>query len=216
MLKRLKMLGVIAAATILMAVPASAATVIDFGTGLAGTGGSISWDGANLIGTNIPIGSVEVTGAPSNNGVYLVSGTATGGGGGLYGDLNFNTATGDISILGCIDALNVGDTTCAQPLTLLSGTITSFGANFGAFGLATAIGNDTKNALLLESIGLPPTTPFELFGFSIATSNLNPNGTPGTATSTDIRNTAVPEPATMMLLGTGLLAAFRARRKQQV
>ena len=41
------------------------------------------------------------------------------------------------------------------------------------------------------------------------------NGEAGSVISTDIRNTAVPEPATMMLLGTGLLAAFRARRKQQ-
>jgi hypothetical protein len=35
-----------------------------------------------------------------------------------------------------------------------------------------------------------------------------------TSVSTDLRNTAVPEPATMMLLGTGLLAAFKARRRQ--
>lgn len=33
--------------------------------------------------------------------------------------------------------------------------------------------------------------------------------------STDIRDIAVPEPATMMLLGTGLLAAFRDRRQRQ-
>lgn len=33
--------------------------------------------------------------------------------------------------------------------------------------------------------------------------------------STDIRNIAVPEPATMMLLGTGLLAAFRDRRQRE-
>ena len=33
--------------------------------------------------------------------------------------------------------------------------------------------------------------------------------------STDLRNIAVPEPATMMVLGTGLLAAFRGRRRQR-
>ena len=63
MLKRLKMLGFAAIAMASMAATASAAPVIDFGTGNAGEGGTIQQIGTNLIGTNIPIGNVSITGA---------------------------------------------------------------------------------------------------------------------------------------------------------
>ena len=45
MFKGLKMLGAAAAAAVLMAVPAQAATVIDFQTGLGRRGRTITWDG---------------------------------------------------------------------------------------------------------------------------------------------------------------------------
>jgi len=221
MLKRLKMLGVAALATILMAVPASAATVIDFQTGLAGEGGIISWDGTNLIGSNIPIGAMSVSNAPTNNGVYLVNGLVPAQGGGLYGSLNFNTSADNnfINIMGCIPGLTIGTIddsgNCTQPVTLMEGTIQSYFDVASANGLIGVFGDDVKNAQLLEAIGFPTDLPWQYFGFSMSTLGLNPDGTPGTVISSDIRNTVVPEPATMMLLGTGLLAAFRARRKQQ-
>jgi hypothetical protein len=219
MLTRLKLLGVAAAAVVLVAVPAQAAPVIDFQTGLAGEGGSIRWDGTNVVGANVPIGVVSISGADQNNGVFIVSGRVSAQGGDGFGGMTFNT--GDpfnfVTITGCISALGIGglagDGSCVAPVTLLSGSFDSWDMD-SPNGLISATGFDTKHQLLLDAINFDNSLPWEFFGFAVSTTPLNSNGTPGTVISTDIRNSPIPEPTTMMLLGTGLLAAFRARRRQ--
>jgi hypothetical protein len=224
MLKRFLQGGGIALAAILLAAPpARAATVIDFQTNGAGTGGWLTWDGSNLTGTNIPVGMVTIANAPTNNGTFAVLGTAVGSGtsgptgGHLFGDLDFATGPGTfISLAGCIPGLSLGvldsSGNCVDPITFLTGTISQFDNSNASHGLVSAIGTDTKNPALLAAIGLPATTPFEFFGFSLSTNAIGPDHG-SSAISTDIVNTAVPEPTSLMLLGTGLLALFRTRRR---
>ena len=218
MFKQVKQVAIALAAMVTMSAPAMAATIIDFRNGATLASGSITFDGTNVIGSNSPIGTVEIFGAPINNGSFTVTGTLanSGAASGTAGDLDFNTRTGVVTLTGCIAQLGVGltvDGVCTRPVALLSGTLTGFDVN-APRGRVLLEGLDTKSAELLIAIGLSPNTPFVMDTFQLLTGSLNPNGTPASSISTDVRNVAVPEPATMMLLGTGLLAAFRARRRQ--
>jgi hypothetical protein len=217
MLTRVKLLGAAVVAVVLAAGTAQAAPVIDFQTGGAGAGGTITWDGSNVVGNNIPIGLANIFGADQNNGSFVVSGLVSAQNGPSFGDLDFSTSPTNnfITLSGCIAALGIGgftNGTCTSPVTLLSGTFTTF--TDGNRGLIAGAGPDVKSQILLDAIGFDADLPWEFFGFSITIPPGMPVGGTGTVISTDIVNSPVPEPATMMLLGTGLLAAFRARRRQ--
>src|SRR5262245_42992120 len=67
-----------AAAIALSAGSAHAATIIDFGTGFGGAGGTINI-GVNVTGSGIFIDTVTIVGAPVNNGVYDVEGAGVCG-----------------------------------------------------------------------------------------------------------------------------------------
>jgi hypothetical protein len=221
MLRQVKQIAIAMFAMAAMAAPASAVTIIDFATGSGtGSGGNVYASGSGYIGEDIPIGRLLVEGAPMGNGDYDVRGTAFGTvGGNIYGDLDFNTNTGDITLTGCVPGLvgaAAGATSCETTELLLGGTITSFVDPFGSNNFVALAALDFKNATLLSNLGLDPNTPFSLVGSVLTAGSFGQGPQLGRpAISTDVANTAIPEPATMMLLGTGLLAAFRARRKQQ-
>jgi hypothetical protein len=176
---------------------ASAAVVIDFQTGAAGAGGTITEAGGEVTGTDINISLLLVDGfGGAPDGSYVADAL-----------LQFDTALNSISITVTVDPF------VPASEVLLSGSFDTFTYSVetiqgvGEMEVFSGSGPDIKSATLLEALGLAPSTPFQFFGFSIESVN-------GTVISTDIVNTAVPVPAAVWLFGTGLVGLVAVARRR--
>ena len=151
--------------------------LVAFNTPVGGAQVNLNLDGTVLCGTN------SITMAPNCDGA-----------GNTAASLDFSMVTGSFTITGSVPDLMVGS------VVLLSGTISSVVVTTDAETTDLHFfGTDTKNAALLTALGIPTNTPFQFGGFTI---HMTENGTP---ISVDIPNTAVPEPGTILLMGSGLV-----------
>jgi hypothetical protein len=156
-------------------VTAQAATVIDFGTGSGGAGGTVAFEpipappgvsaGSYMVGSGIFINTIAVSGAPANNGVFDVDGAGVCGDPvGGCGLLSFDQEQQTLVLVGSIPELAI-----LAPVALVtSSTFTGGGTAQDVDGLRlTGSQMDTKDAELLAALGLDPATTFryQLFVF---------------------------------------------------
>jgi len=123
--------------------------------------------------------------------------------------LDFDTVAKTISVTGTVLTGPAAGVTG----TLMEGTLESYVIDFSFpyLKLNDATGPDTKNPDLLEAFGIDADHPFSYFGFSFASWNVKGECYQGY--STDISNEGkIPEPISLILLGSGLAGAGLVRR----
>jgi PEP-CTERM motif len=200
---------------------ANAALLIDFDNISFDGGTFTNLGGNNYSGTGIVFDTIlfkDTTAGTTLGG--LQCGVANTVAGATIADtckLDFNTLLNTFTVTSPTGLWNIGADLLpytADRGALVAGTtgniLTGSFTNWTDLGgvLFVGAGVDTKDAEMLAFFGLAPNT---VFAFANTEIHVSPQGQVLEADLTNI--VAVPEPATMMLLGTGLLAAFRARRK---
>ena len=214
--------------------PARADALIDFGTGSAGKGGTISYAGGTsaLVGSGIRIGVVTGVDTPLNADAHSVIGNLV-----QYGVVNFTTGAfegysgstytfgpgGSFQLYG-----NVPDAGVYGPgagALLFSGVFNSATiGRVGSLNMFSASGIDTQqDPLLLDYFGLPPTTLFDFSSYVMAIGSIGSGDAFSvTAFSTDWANpdppvqaeAVTPEPTSLLLLGSGLTMLGTAIRRR--
>jgi hypothetical protein len=198
------------------------ATSIDF-TGI-GNGGSWSWDGSGPLSVTDQQVQIQTLGPVSSS--YTVSGPSaetltTGdfmGGSGTIGDpWTFAPGRADsITITGC----EPPDTACSSPVTLFSGQFTDYQSLVSGEGgmlLEAPSVSGTVDPGLMSYLGLSEISSNSVAG--MLTFSLTGN-VPGDVTGagdlvvSDPPSSPTPEPVSMALMGTGLIAVGIALRRK--